>query len=385
LLFLALDVPGIGYRTFWVRRSSGPIDETDLAAEKNGDRFLLLNNKVRAEIDARTGDLRSVVLLPSGGEMLAPQGGNVLQLFGDEPDMWDAWNIGYTGEEWGIELPATVRIVESGPLRVIVQATRTIGDSKLTHDYVLSAGSPLVEIRTEAAWDESHKLLKSAFFLSADADAATFEIPYGTIDRMTKPETEAEKAKWEVSGQRWVDVTDRTGGFGLTLLDDSKYGYDVQGSTLRLTLLRAPKYPDPEADIGEHRFAYALYPHEGDWRQADSYRRGAEYNVPLVPLVTERHKGSFGPEQRLLGTDSDHVVLSAFKAARDRATRPTFVLRVSEVEGASATVTLRFPFPVTQAWSATLMEDRETLLTVNGNTVDLPIGPYELRTVLIQP
>ncbi|MHC4429475.1 MAG: alpha-mannosidase, partial [Planctomycetota bacterium] len=94
LLFLALDVPGIGYRTFWVRRSSGPIDETDLAAEKNGDRFLLLNNKVRAEIDARTGDLRSVVLLPSGGEMLAPQGGNVLQLFGDEPDMWDAWNIG---------------------------------------------------------------------------------------------------------------------------------------------------------------------------------------------------------------------------------------------------------------------------------------------------
>lgn len=214
---------------------------------------------------------------------------------------------------------------------------------------------------------------------------ATFEIPYGTIDRTTRPTTEAEKAKWEVPGNRWVDLTDRSGEFGLTLVDDAKYGYDVAGSTVRLTLLRAPKYPDPEADLGEHEFAYALYPHEGDWRQADSYRRGAEYNVPLVARVTERHRGSLPAEQRLIGTDADHVVLSAFKAVRDRKSRPAYVLRVSEVEGEPGTVKLHFPFPVAAAWSANLMEDPQAELPANGKTVDLPLGPHQLRSILVRP
>jgi alpha-mannosidase len=386
LLFLAKDVPGIGYRTFWVRQAPKKGIETALCLESGEDRFVLDNDAVRAEIDTQSGDLRSVVLLPTGQEMLSPEGGNVLQLFGDIPDQWDAWNIGYTGEEWGVDLPARVELVESGPVRVTVRATRQIGDSELTQDYVLTTGSPLVEIRTHADWDESHKMLKTAFHVNADADTATFEIPYGTIDRTTKPQTDAEKAKWEVPGQRWVDVTDSSGEFGVTLVNDSKYGYDVKDSTLRLTLLRAPKYPDPAADIGEHEFAYALYPHEGGWRQADSYRRGAEYNVPMIPRVVGRQKGKLPSEQRLLWTESDHVVLSAFKAARVKRARPAFVLRVSEVEGMSDTVRLHFPMPIKAAWTATLMEDRqEELPVIDGNTIELPITRFALASVLVVP
>src|SRR5262249_55913379 len=144
------------------------------------------------------------------------------------------------------------------------------------------------EIRTEADWRESHKLLKAAFTLTADADAATFEIPYGTIERTTRPTTPAEKAKYEVSGHRWIDVTDRSQEFGVSLLNDSKYGHEVVGSTMRLTLLRSPKSPDPNADMATHRFSYALFPHDGGWREAKSYRRGIEFNTPLRALVTAR-------------------------------------------------------------------------------------------------
>lgn len=385
LLFLAENVPGIGYRTFWVNKRPKSVAKTALRADRTEDRFVVKNEAVRAEIDARSGDLRSLIMLHSGWEMLGREGGNVLQLFGDVPSQWDAWNIGYTGEEWGVTAPAEVRVVENGPVRAIVRATRKIGASELIQDYVVSASSPLLEIRTHATWDESHKMLKTAFQFAGDPQTATFEIPYGTIGRTTLPETEAEKAKWEVPGQRWVDVTDKSGEFGLTLVNDSKYGYAAVGSTLRLTLLRAPKYPDPNADIGEHEFAYALYPHDGDWRQADSYRRGAEYNVPLIVRVTKRHEGDLPSERRLIGTDARHVVLSAFKAAQDTEARPAFVLRVNEVEGKSGSVKLSFPFPIAQAWAANLMEDRQDALTVDGSTVTLPIGPYELKSVVVQP
>jgi alpha-mannosidase len=386
LLFLARGVPGIGYKTFWVHKAPKEGIETALRTESGEERFVLENDAVRAEIDTQSGDLRSVVLLPSGRELLRPEGGNVLQLFGDIPDQWDAWNIGYTGEEWGVETPVRLELIESGPLRIAVRATRKIGDSELTQDYVLTAGSPMVEIRTHADWDESHKMLKTAFHVNADADVATFEIPYGTIDRTTKPETDAEKAKWEVPGQRWVDVTDRSGEFGLTLVNDSKYGYDVKDSTLRMTLLRAPKYPDPEADIGEHEFAYALYPHEGGWREADSYRRGAEYNVPLIPRVMDRQKGKLPSEQRLLWTEADHVVLSAFKAIRVKRARPAFVLRVNEVEGTFGTIRLHFPMPIKSAWTATLMEDRlEELPIIDGTAIDAPITYLGLASVLVIP
>jgi alpha-mannosidase len=386
LCFLAADVPGIGYRTFWIRKSEEAA-ETLLGAEATDGRVVVQSAQVRAVIDTSTGDLRSVVHVPSGHEMLRPDagGGNVLQLLGDIPSQWDAWNIGYTGEQWSSG-EARVEIVEDGPLRVTVRATRTIGNSELVHDYVLQGGSPLLEIRTRANWDEEHKLLKTAFQLRADTEVATFEIPYGTIDRPTRPQTEAGKAKWEVAGNRWVDLSDRSGEFGLTLIDDSKYGYDISGQTLRLTLLRAPKYPDPKADIGEHEFAYALYPHEGGWRDADSYRRGTEYNVPLEALVvSERPAGDLPPEQALVSTGADHVVLSALKAARDGDTRPAFVLRIHEVEGRSGTVEVHFPFPIERAYSVNLMEDRDQRLEIDGERVKTSVGAYGLQSVLVEP
>lgn len=388
LLFLAGDVQGIGYRTFWVVQDNGHGSGQEQAVEvgsQDGHRFLR-NDAVWAEIHPVTGALSSLVHRASGRELLQPAGGNVLQLLGDRPSQWDAWNIGYTGEEWGVQSPVQITVLERGPVRAVVRAVRRIGDSVLTQDYVLESGSPSLEVRTHAIWREEHRFLKAAFHINVDAQTATFEIPYGTIQRPTRPETEREKARWEVSGHRWVDLTERSGEFGLTLVDDSKYGYDLQGSTLRLSLLRAPKWPDPEADQGEHQFRYALYPHAGDWRQADSYRRGMEFNLPLHPVVVKSPSGgNLPPESALLTTDADHVVLSVFKAVRDIETRPRFAVRVHEVEGRAGEISIRFPFAVARAWRANLMEDLQEELTHEGNIVRVPVTPLQLTTVVVQP
>ncbi len=130
----------------------------------------------------------------------------------------------------------------------------------------LSADGDQVDIENDIDWHESHILLKAAFPLAASGPFATYEIPYGTIERPTTRNNSWEKAQFEVPAQQWADLGD--GKHGLSLINDAEFGYDAVGNTLRLTLLRSPKWPDPDADMGHHHFHYALYPHAGTWKDA---------------------------------------------------------------------------------------------------------------------
>src|SRR6202044_906021 len=137
---------------------------------------------------------------------------------------------------------------------------------------------------------ENHVLLKVAFPLAATGGKATFEIPYGSIERTTQRTSSWEQAKFEVPALRWADLGDERQG--LSLLNDSKYGYDAAGNTLRLTLLRSPTWPDPDADREHHHFAYSLYPHGGDWKKALTGRRGYEFNTKLKAMPVSQHIGA---------------------------------------------------------------------------------------------
>jgi alpha-mannosidase len=400
LLFLAAEVPGLGYRTFWIDKGTPAAPEPEDAASADGSS--LANGELAAVLDVYTGRIRTLTHRPTGRSVLAEGGGNVLQVFGDIPRDYDAWNIGYTGEEWTVETTPSAEVLERGPLRARVRVTRTWGGSSFVQDYVVTAGSPLLEVRTTADWNESHKLLKAAFFLDTDATEAVYEIPYGTIARTTRPQTAAEKAKWEVPGQRWVDVSRPDGSFGVTLVNDSKYGYDVVGDRLRLTLLRAPKSPDPQADIGRHTFAYALYPHQGDWKAADSWKRGAEYNLPLQARLVDRHRGELPssgalisleqgggdarrPADRAEEAGGDHVALTALKCTRVPTRMPRWVVRLSEIEGREGEVTLRFPFRIARAWEANLMEDPGMELRPDRDTLTVTVAARGLKTLLVEP
>src|SRR5579872_7447544 len=302
--FLLLSAtPSLGYQTYFVRASaSAPVVHSVLKASND----TLENEFVRVKIDPQTGCMTSLFDKRSGTESLAPSEtdtggpknaicGNLLQTFVDKPKQWDAWNIDadFEKQHWDLDKADEVKLVETGPLRAIIRVKKHFQNSTFVQDITMYAGVPRVDVRMQADWHEKHILLKVAFPLSAHNDKATFEIPYGSIERPTTRNTPAEQAKFEVPAQRWADLSDAKHGF--SLLNDSKYGYDVKGNVMRLSLLRSPEWPDPHADEGHHEFTYSLYPHAGTWRDAQTVRRGYELNVKLMPMQVAAHDGELAP------------------------------------------------------------------------------------------
>ncbi len=221
----------------------------------------------------------------------------------------------------------------------------------------------------QADWHEKHILLKVAFPLSAHSDKATFETPYGSIERPTTRNTPAEQAKFEVPAQRWADLSDAKHGF--SLLNDCKYGYDAKGNVLRLSLLRSPEWPDPHADEGHHEFTYSLYPHAGTWREAHTVRRGYELNDEPIAMQTENHQGPLRARHSFVEVQSENVVLTAVKKAEDDS---ALILRFYEWAGKEGDVKLQLPAGVESASETDLMERPIATLTVQNGAVT---GAYQ--------
>ncbi len=372
LLFWANHVLAIGYRVFWLCReeredaqtvnntsvSPEPEKKIDLSkltygiAQKNtpcqethfaAPEMVLENELIRAIINAETGNLSSIWDKVNNREVLNAAGGNQLQAFQDSGQYWDAWNIDPNYQKHPLPAPILKEIswVEQGEVRQSLRVILQIGKSKFCQDYIVEIGSPLLKIKTVADWQETHVLVKAAFGLNVEADFATCEIPGGAIARTTKPQTAAEKAKWEVPILRWVDISNH--GFGVSLLNDCKYGCDIQPNQIRLTLLRGSTWPDEQADIGVSEFTCAVYPHAGNWQAADTVRRGYELNLPLLvqvlPKLKENCHKTLPAVGKLLDLSAKNLVLMAFKQSEDDANM--WILRCYECHGEEANLELK--------------------------------------------
>jgi alpha-mannosidase len=252
-------------------------------------------------------------------------------------------------------------------------------DSTFVRDITMYAGVPRVDITTHADWHEKHILLKVAFPLSAHNDKATFEIPFGSIQRPTTRNTPAEQAQFEVPAERWADISD--GKHGLSLLNDCKYGYDAKGNVLRLSLLRSPDWPDPHADEGQHEFTYSVYPHGGNWHDAQTIRRGYELNYKLVAFASEKHDGALPPEHAFVQVQPDNVVVTAIKKAEDD---NSLIVRFYEWAGKATEVKLQLPLGAQQASDADLMERSTSSLPLENGVVTVHTNPFEIKTVRIR-
>ncbi len=369
--------------------------QSDTIAEKD---WVLENNLLRVIVDDETGNLRSIFDKVNEREILAKGGGgNELQGFKDSGQYWDAWNIdpNYEGHRLEETELVSIKWIERGELRSTcsseersqsvgcaqsrLRVIRKLGKSEFCQDYILEWESPLLKIATKVDWQEEHVLVKAAFPLNIEADFATYEIPCGAIARSTKLETPAEKAKWEVPALRWADLSesgdrqdacstnflDCEGGivsdkefsplpiYGVSLLNDSKYGYDAKSSQLRLTLLRSPTWPDSDCDRGIHEFTYAIYPHSGTWQSAHTVRQGYELNLPLQIIVgqasclstEEREVGAkisshlLPPTSSRLDLGAENLILMAFKQSEDNPEQ--WILRCYECHGETAQLSLK--------------------------------------------
>jgi alpha-mannosidase len=274
-------------------------------------------------------------------------------------------------------------VVERGPVRAAVRLSRRFGRSRLTQEVRLSAGSPVIEFATRVSWREDRKLLKAAFPMDVVAERASYEIQFGAIERPTARNTGWERAKFEVPAHRWADLSEP--GFGASLLNNCKYGYDCRGNVLRLSLLRAPTNPDPGADRGEHEFTYALYPHSGDWREGLSVRAGLELNVPLRASPAARGGGPLGSSASFFSLDAANVVIEAVKRAERS---DAVVLRLYEAHGARCPARLRTALPVSSARETDLLEAGGRVLRVarreGSAEIALRFRPFEIKTLVLR-
>ena len=273
----------------------------------------------------------------------------------------------------------SVKLVENGPMRAVIRVTRTWQSSKFVQDLQLYANTDTVDVINDIDWHETHVLLKAAFPLAATGPMATYDIPYGNIERPTTRNNTWEQAKFEVPALRWADLGD--GQHGFSLLNEAKYGYDAAGNVLRLTLLRSPTWPDPEADRGHQHFSYALYPHAGTWKQALTARRGYQYNYELRAAQVASHTGSMPLEHSYASVTPENVILTAVKKAEDD---NGLIFRVFEWAGKQSDVTFTVPPGATAATETNLMEKPQgSPLTVTNNKVTLPITPYEILSIRV--
>jgi alpha-mannosidase len=264
-------------------------------------------------------------------------------------------------------------------MRGAIRVTRHWQHSKFVQEIMLDAGSDQAVVVNDVDWHETHVLLKAAFALSATSPFATYEIPYGTIERPTTRNNSWEKARFEVPAQRWADLGDAQHGF--SLINDCKYGYDGVGNLLRLTLLRSPVWPDPNADRGRQHFSYALYPHAGDWKEAMTVRHGFDFNYPLHGVQVESHAGSLPAEHSFVAVTPDDVVLTAMKKAEDS---HALIFHLYEWAGKSGNIDLHVPPGATGAVETNLMEKPEGApLSVAGDRVTVPFRPYEIVAVRV--
>jgi alpha-mannosidase len=381
LTFHVNNVPALGYKVIRVVASKRSAAGLGAAASDQGATLQLADHDLRVAVDKKTGCITSIQL--AGAEYLAKGAcGNELQAFKDTPKQYDAWNIdpGTLDETPSLlDSADSVELVGAKTNHPAIRITRTWQSSKFVQTITLPPDAGLVNIDNQFDWHERHVLLKAAFPLAATSDFATYEIPYGEIERATTRNNSWEKAQFEVPAMRWADLGDQK--HGLSLLNKDKYGYDAVGNLLRLSLLRGPTWPDPEADQGPHHFDYALYPHAGTWKDALTVRHGWEYDYPLKAVATTGHAGPLPAQHSFASAGPDDVVLTAVKKAEDA---NGLIFRVYEWAGKDATVEFHIPPGATGATETNLMEVPEGgALETAGDVVHVPIHPYEILTIRV--
>ncbi|MGW7822336.1 alpha-mannosidase [Streptomyces puniciscabiei] len=360
---------------------SAPLTGAEPPQPVTVDGRVLDNGLVRVEV-AADGTLSSVVDLRAGREVLAGQG-NLLRLHTDLPNYWDAWDIDkhYKNRYTDLLEASRIEVVDQDPLLGSIRVSRSFGKgSTIIQTITLRAGSPRIDFETDIDWHETEKILKAGFPVDIRAPHSSAEIAYGHIQRPTHTNTSWEAARFEVSGHRWVHIAEP--GYGVAVLNDSTYGHDVSRTvredggtttTVRLSLVRAPRVPDPGADQGRHRFTYSLLPGASI---EDAVAEGYALNLPL------RTADSAGEPEPVVAVDGEGVAVEAVKLADDAS--GDVVVRLYESRGGRARGVLRTGFPLAGASVTDLLERPLQEAEVADGGVPVELRPFQILTLRLR-
>ncbi len=366
-------VPGVGYLELGIEPASSSIPAPRVTATERA----LENDLIAVSIGA-DGAIASLIDKRSGRQVLDGPA-NQLRLFHDLPAGWEAWNLTDTSYQTGEQISdvTSLRVVEEGPLRGTIEIMRTFGKSSIAQRYILRADSPRLDIHTIIDWHERRRLLKAFFPLIIRSGRATFETSYGAVERPTHRNTSWDAAKFEVPAQRWADLSEP--GYGVSLLNDGRYGHSALGNVLSLSLVRSPIDPDPFADLGRHEFTYSIFPHAGEWHDADTVREAIDLNSPLIGTWRDTPPSTAAAFSWL---DIDGLTIGAVKRAEDGV---DVVVRLYDPYGTHGTARVRPHFPVEQAALTNLLEEPEQDMEIDGDgTISIPFQPFQLISLRLR-
>jgi alpha-mannosidase len=352
-----------------------PADVGPVSAKATRRGFTLENSLIRATF-LKDGALTSLVHKGLGRESIADGArANQFVLHDDNPSNWEAWDVDVFHLEKRVNAAGAhnASVIESGPLRAAIRFEYQLSDkSTLQQTVTLAAGSARLEFHCEADWHESKRFLKVEFPVNVRAQDASYETQFGHLKRPTHFNTSFDVARFEVCAHKWGDLSEA--GFGVALLNDCKYGYATHGNVLRLSLLRAPKNPDPQADMGQHVFSYALLPHAGTVTESNVIEEAYAFNLPLlVKSSTAAHSSVV-----IARVDQRSVVIETVKQADDG---KGVIVRLYEAHGGRCRVTLSSDLPFTHAALVNGLEEHQRDLSWGDGAVAFDIAPFQIVSV----
>jgi len=336
------------------------------------------NPYYRLELDEK-GNICSLFDKEAGREVILPgEKANVFSAYEDHPHtVYEAWDISdfYRAKRYELDEPARIQVIHDGS-RSGFRVVRKYMDSQVSQKIWLYSQGRRIDFETEVDWHQTHQLLKVAFPLDLHTDSATYETQYGHVTRPTHSNTSWDSARFEVCGHKWVDMSEY--GYGVSLLNDCKYGFSAQGSTLELTVLKRPTYPNPDADEGKHIFTYSLLPHTGDFRASGVIREAYKLNQGLEALPVRAQKGDIPEQFSLAGCENPAVVVDAVKQAEDGS---GMIVRLYEAFDSRCTATVTVAEGFREVWLCDLMERELEQLNFRDNRVEIPVKNFEIITL----
>lgn len=370
-------IPAYGYKTLRIVKQ-----EAETASE----------NTVRVEGDCiespfyelrlnGNGEIAYLHDKENGRQIDCGQPMNVFAAFEDKPQRFDAWDVDvyYKEKPYPPFVLKSRQIISQGE-RAVLRQSWMFNQSTLTQDMILYAKDRRIDFETTVDWKEKQVFLKAYFPVNVHAAEAAYEIQFGNIRRPTHTNTEWDFARFEVSAHKWADLSE--GKYGVALLNDCKYGYDVQGNVLGISLIKSAVHPDETADRKVHHFTYSLYPHAGDFVQSNVQQAAVDLNMPILTVPVPGREGA--PDfasTGLVKTDCDHVLLDTVKRSEDGGGT---VVRLYEYKNQSENrVSLRFAIPVKKVYVCNLCEEEEQEIPVANGEVFFDIGCYEIKTFKI--
>ena len=308
----------------------------------------------------------------------AKQSANRLVLYEDLPMAYDAWDIDvyYKEKPYIIKNLSHALLVEDGEIRKTIEIVRCFEKSKITQQIHFYHDNPRIDFETWVDWQHEHNLLKVEFPVDVNSLEATFDIQFGNVKRPIHTNTSWDEARFEVCGQKWADLSE--GNYGLSIMTDSKYGYDASYQKLGLTLLRSPMEPYPNADSGHHHFTYSIYPHELTWKEAKTVNLAFDLNVPLM---VKNVKATPAVSKPWITCGVANVIIDSVKQAEDGT---GLIIRLYEDQNKTTIAPLSFKESVKSLYLCDLLENKLESLTVVNSQTKLSFKPYEIHTLKLE-